>query len=149
MVMNNNYTYDPSKINDYCKDRMRFELGDTQVEGGAETCALCDEEYQAIIPDKIYTSRQWKKLKLRFLENICHNFAYEPDTKVGPLTLASGKRAELWHKMYADLKKELSKGASDAAAIDVLAINPEYGEVTPPYFYAGIHSHEEAKGVDI
>ena len=39
------YTYDPSKIQENGKDRMRFELGDTMVEGEAETCALSDEEY--------------------------------------------------------------------------------------------------------
>lgn len=39
------YVYDPSKIAENGKDRMRFELGDTMVEGAAETCALCDEEY--------------------------------------------------------------------------------------------------------
>lgn len=30
------YTYDPSKIQENGKDRMRFELGDTMVEGEAE-----------------------------------------------------------------------------------------------------------------
>ena len=43
------YTYDPSKIQENGKDRMRFELGDTMVEGEAETCALSDEEYTAIL----------------------------------------------------------------------------------------------------
>ena len=43
------YVYEPDKITENGKDRMRFELGDTMVEGAAETCALCDEEYAAAL----------------------------------------------------------------------------------------------------
>ena len=43
------YTYEPDHIKENGKDRMRFELGDTMVEGGVETCALCDEEYTAAL----------------------------------------------------------------------------------------------------
>ena len=41
------YTYQSEKIIEYNKDRMRFELGDTMVEGGSQTTALTDEEIQA------------------------------------------------------------------------------------------------------
>lgn len=43
------YTYDPSMITVEGKDRMRFELGDTVVQGGNLTAALCDEEYEVTI----------------------------------------------------------------------------------------------------
>ena len=43
------YTYDASKIAEHGLDQMRFELGDTMVEGGVETCALSDQEYKAVI----------------------------------------------------------------------------------------------------
>ena len=43
------YTYDPEKITEPGKDRMRFELGDTMVEGLSDTTALTDEEIQAAI----------------------------------------------------------------------------------------------------
>ena len=43
------YTYDPGKLKEFGKDRMRFELGDTMVEGLSDTTALTDEEIQAAI----------------------------------------------------------------------------------------------------
>ena len=33
------YSYDPARIRERGKDQMRFELGDTVTEGGADTCA--------------------------------------------------------------------------------------------------------------
>ena len=36
------YTYEPGNIKEFGKDRMRFELGDTMVEGGSDTTALTD-----------------------------------------------------------------------------------------------------------
>ena len=45
------YSYDPTKIRARGKDQMRFELGDTQTEGGADTCVLADEEYEAMLAD--------------------------------------------------------------------------------------------------
>ncbi|MGO5028967.1 hypothetical protein [Candidatus Agathobaculum pullicola] len=47
--MASTYTYDPSMITLKGKDQMRFELGDTVIQGGNMTAALCDEEYEAII----------------------------------------------------------------------------------------------------
>ena len=47
--MKKTYTYNPEKIGEQGVDRMRFELGDTMVEGEQETSALCNEEYEAII----------------------------------------------------------------------------------------------------
>ena len=35
--MGRTYTYEPEKISENGKDRMRFELGDTMVEGGSDT----------------------------------------------------------------------------------------------------------------
>ena len=123
------YQYEPGNIAEYGKDRMRFELGDVMVEGKEKTCALCDEEYNAVIPEKVPTARQWKK--------------------VGPLSLSMGERAKLWKEMYEDLKKDLKASAASAEAILPLAENPETGRITPPYFYAGMMSHEETEGEDI
>ena len=47
--MTSNYTYNPEKIKEYGKDRMRFELGDVMVDGLSDTTALTDEEIQAAI----------------------------------------------------------------------------------------------------
>lgn len=143
------FTYDPSLIPTDPKDRMRFELGDTMVEGQAETCALCDEEYRAIIPEKVDTDLKWKRAKLACLESIMRRFAYEPDTKVGPLSLSLGDRAKLWKQMYDDLKKDLDTAAVSADAILSLVNHPDYGEPTKPYFWNGMMSHEEVEGQDI
>ena len=78
------YTYTPSNVADYGPDRMRFELGDTMVEGGVETCALCDEEYSAVLSGlpSSPSARQWKKHKLRCLEAVMRKFALAGKTKV-------------------------------------------------------------------
>ena len=143
------YTYNPSNLTDYGKDRMRFELGDTMTEGGAATCALCDEEYGAVLPARIHTGRQWKKAKLRCLESIFRRFAFEADTKNGPVSLSLGDRARLWKEMYDQLKAELKTGAAAPDSILALTEHPGTGQITPPYFYNGMMSHEEAEGQDI
>lgn len=143
------YTYSPENIKGYGKDRMRFELGDTQVADKELTCALCDEEYAAIIPEKIATKRQWKKAKLACIESIFRRFSYEPDTKEGPLSLMLGARAKLWQDEYEKLKAELKK---DAASPEAIALINGYGNGSgfpPPYFYNGMMSTEESEGGDI
>ena len=55
------YTYDPSQISGGV-NRMRFELGDTIVEGGKATAALCDEEYAQMISEH---PTNWKRAKLK------------------------------------------------------------------------------------
>lgn len=103
--MKRTYTYDPQNIKEYGKDRMRFELGDTMVEGGSDTTALTDEEIQAAV--ELY-SKAWKRAKLMLLESIYHRFAYEVDTKTGPLSLSLQDRAKIWKSDYEALKKEVS-----------------------------------------
>lgn len=129
------YTYDPSKITENGKDRMRFELGDTVVEGMEETCALTDEEYQAALA--MYP-RKWRKAKLALLSSIVHRFMYEVDTKVGPLSLSLHQRAEAWKAMYDELKAEdIAMGVPIAAP---QAISPEH------YFTEGMHDNEALIG---
>ncbi len=140
------YTYDPSKIISYGMDLMRFELGDVMVEGGSKTCALCDEEYSAVMPESIKSARQWKKAKLACLESIFRRFSYEVDTKTGPVSLSFGDRAKLWQEEYEKLKDELKAGSVSSNAV---ALNYQYGTNPPPYFYNGMQSYEEAEGSDI
>ena len=142
------YTYEPAMITSYGKDRMRFELGDVMVDGKERTCALSDEEY-IVLCDDVQSAKDWKRAKLKCLESIMRKFAFEPDTKVGPLSLSMGERAKLWKEMYEDLKKDLKASAASVEAILPLAENPETGRITPPYFYAGMMSHEETEGEDI
>ena len=53
------YQYEPENIAKYGKDRMRFELGDVMVEGKEKTCALCDEEYNAVIQRLVHSPYPW------------------------------------------------------------------------------------------
>ena len=126
-MVERSYTYDPTKIKEKGKDRMRFELGDTMVEGGAETAALSDEEINAVL--EMY-SNKWKKAKLALLESICRRFSYEVDTDVGPLSLGLQARAEVWREMYKELKTEL--GNYSVPSVNPAAISGD------PYFYKGM-----------
>lgn len=122
------YTYNPENIRKAGKDRMRFELGDIMTEGQASTTALSDEEIQAAIG--MYPG-SWKKAKLALLESLCRRFAYEVDTKTGPLWLYMQERAKLWRADYESLKKEVSAGSCSVPAGKV-------ADSKPPYFYAGM-----------
>ena len=136
--MNKTYTYEPDKISKPGKDRMRFELGDTMVEGGAETSALTDEEIKAVL--EIYQKR-WKKAKLALLESLCRRFAYEVDTKEGPLSLSLGERAKLWREDYEKLKSELAKSSISVPRYGI----DQNGNEKPPYFYTGMMGNKEGR----
>lgn len=129
------YTYEPGNVKELGKDRMRFELGDTMVEGGPDTTALTDQEIEAAI--EAYPA-SWKRAKLLLLESLCRWFAYEVDTKTGPLSLAMHDRAELWRKDYEVLKKEVS---AESCSVPKSA-NRVYNK--PPYFYTGMQQNERA-----
>lgn len=131
------FTYDPAKIPENGKDRMRFELGDTMVEGAEETCALTDEEYAAALA---LHPKKWRKAKLDLLSSIVHRFMYEVDTKVGPLSLSLRQRAEAWKAMYDELKAEDAAMAVPSA--NPQAISPEH------YFYEGMHDNREGSGTE-
>ena len=97
------YTYNPSKIKEYGKDRMRFELGDTLVEGAEITSPLCDEEYNAIIEDAV----SWRKAKFELLRAIAMKLSFQADsTSIDGLSYSFGSRAERWMKMYEKAEKE-------------------------------------------
>ena len=137
--MGRTYTYEPEKISENGKDRMRFELGDTMVEGGSDTSALTDEEITAAIE---MFPKKWKRAKLALLESICRRFAYEPDTKTGPLSFTFGERAKLWREDYEKLKKEVENGSLTVLRYGA---DPD-GRSKPPYFYTGMMENREAKG---
>lgn len=129
------YNYNPANIKELNKDRMRFELGDTMTEGGADTAALTDEEIDAAIDT--YPAL-WKRAKLMLLESLCRRFAYEPDTKTGPLTLSFHDRAKLWKEDYEALKKEV-KQETAASFVSGFAGG---ADKKPPYFHTGMQRNE-------
>lgn len=129
------YNYNPENIKELNKDRMRFELGDTQTSGASDTSALTDEEIEAAI--EAYPA-SWKRAKLMLLESLCRRFAYEPDTKTGPLTLSFHDRAKLWKEDYEALKKEVKQETSASFASSFAG----GADKKPPYFYAGMQKNE-------
>ena len=137
--MGRTYTYEPEKISENGKDRMRFELGDTMVEGGSDTSALTDEEITAAIE---MFPKKWKRAKLALLESICRRFAYEPDTKTGPLSFTFGERAKLWREDYERPKNEVK---NSSLTVPKYGADPD-GRSKPPYFYTGMMENREAKG---
>ena len=112
------YTYEPGNITTAGLDLMRFELGDTMVEGGADTCALTDEEISAAL--KKYP-KKWKRAKLMLL-----------DTKEGPLSFSLSDRAKVRKEDYLSLKKEVS--------LESMAVPspPTGNSYKDPYFYTGM-----------
>lgn len=135
--MKKTYSYDPVKIGSPGVDRMRFEIGDTMVEGEQETCALSDEEYKAIIE----AEKTWKRAKLAVLESIMHRFGMEVNTTVGPLKLEMQDRAEFWRKQYEQLKAECAAGTIPTNGKP----SPESGNDGGHYFYGGMHDNMYAR----
>lgn len=132
------YSYDPTKIGERGKDRMRFELGDTEVGGEGQAAALSDEEYEAVL--NAYPNK-WRKAKLALVESIMRRFSFEVDEKVGPMTLSLRQRYEDWKAMYDQLKAEIA-GCTVPSA-NAAAINGDH------YFYEGIHNNPNAGGTEL
>lgn len=133
------YSYDPSLITDQGKDQMRFELGDTETEDQELTCALCDEEYDAIIAKY---GESWRRARLKCLEAICMKLSFEVDTSVGGLSYSLSARAERWQKMLEAEKKKAALVATPILCPSVNGIGgPEDGG---HYFYADMqHNHRK------
>jgi len=132
------YTYYPGKIKARGKDQMRFELGDTYVDGGSETCVLADEEYIGLLKGLKPGRKAWLSAKLYVLEAIMLKLSYQVDTKIDVLQYSFGTRAEQWQKMYETLRKQI------LANIGVPTM-AESAEKKPPYFYTGIDENVRAK----
>ena len=131
------YSYDPTKIRERGKDQMRFELGDTETEGGKDTCALSDEEYAAYTEDLREGKKAWLFAKLAVLEAICIKMQYMVNTRIDVLSYDFGERASRWLKMMDALKKEI------LAASSVPTMAPSI-ENSPPYFHKEMKSNPRA-----
>lgn len=131
------YSYDPTQIKARGKDQMRFELGDTQTEGGADTCALADEEYEAMLAGLKEGKKAWLFAKVAVLEAILFKMQYQVNTKIDVLQYDFGERAGRWQKMYDTLKKQ----ALATASIPTLAPSIEQ---KPPYFHSGMQENHRA-----
>ena len=136
------YKYDPTKIKERGKDKMRFELGDTFVDGGAETCVLADEEYSSMLEGLKPGRKAWLSAKLAILEAIMLKLSYQVDTKIDTLSYSFGARAEQWQKMYETLRKQILTN------MGVPTMAEKAGKKSP-YFYTGIEENIRAKSQPI
>lgn len=130
------FTYDPSQIYDEGLNQMRFELQDNIIEGEGLTCALCDEEYSAIIEHE----SSWKRAKLKCLKAIIMKFAYEVNTSTDGLSYSLSERYPRWKEMYDDLKKET---IVPVPIVNPNALNGPPGR--PPYFYEDLHTNHRKR----
>ena len=133
------YTYDPEKIPENGLDKMRFELGDVMVEGGADTAALSNEEIKAAL--ELYPE-EWKRAKLALVESICRRFSYEVDTKTSKVSLSLSQRAKSWQELYETLKAEVK--AEDISL--PISVNENQGR--KPYFYTGMMQNLAGGGTE-
>lgn len=99
------FTYDPTKIGEYGKDRMRFELGDTIVEGEGQAAALSDEEYEAVIAAN---PGKWKACEAGSHREHHATLLVRSGRKGRSLTLSLRQRYDSWKAMYDQLKKEVA-----------------------------------------
>lgn len=126
------YTYDPTQIYDGGTNQMRFELQDNIIEGEGVSCALCDEEYQAIIEHE----KTWKRAKMKCLHAIVTKVAYEVNTSTDGLSYSLSERYERWKAMYEEAKKE---AIIPVPVCDPSSIGNPPGR--PPYFYEDLQAN--------
>lgn len=126
------YSYDPSKLNENGRDRMRLELGDTTFAPGELTAALCDEEYDAILN----ANPRWRKAKLKCLEAILMKFAHQVNTSIDGISYSFADRVDFWKKLYDDEKKNAD---IPIPRVDPSLLNGSAGG--PPYFYEDMQTN--------
>lgn len=144
MTMTKTYQYDPANIETYSVDRMRLELGDTQVEGEENTAALCDEEYRGLI-NLYFTNHRgsWALAKFKCLEAIFMRLSYETDFEVGGMSVDLSKRFEHWRKLYLEQKKAFQ---SSMVGVDSGGSSQPSGFTDGGhYFYSGMLGNTRSK----
>lgn len=127
------YTYDPTMITEVSISRARFELGDTMIDGGAETCMLCDEEIQAIIE----STASWKVVLYKLADAVCMRLSYETDWRDDGTSFSLNQRAERWM----ELRDKLKRDAEIACTVPVSdAVNDSINDPRDGghYFYGGM-----------
>ena len=128
------YTYNPLLIKARGKDQMRFEMGDTYVDGGAATSALADEEYENILYALKPERKAWLYAKLYVLEAIMFKLSYQVDTKIDPLTYALGQRAAQWQALYDKIRAQILASVG-LPSMDAKAMCKD------PYFFTGMQEN--------
>lgn len=130
------YHYNPLGIAELGKDKMRFELGDTLVEMGEQSSALCDEEYEQMLLG--VTAETWEAVKLEILSAILHKLSFQVDTKVDTLSYDFSARLAVWERMYLQLKKEIEEEIAENARCHG---TPSMSFGGKCHFFDGIHDN--------
>ena len=128
------YSYDPSKIAENTVDRMRFELGDTQVIGEGDTCALSDEEYSVMIAQ----NKSWKRAKIACLKAIVMRFAMMVDFQAGGMTIEFSRRYDRWKQMLNSLEKSAQYISANPSALGSGSVDGGH------YFRYDMHANPSA-----
>lgn len=124
------YSYFPEEINHEDKDRMRFELADTDTDKDNISAALSDEEINAVLeqyPDN------FRMAKFKLVEHLVFKYGQDVDNKVGPVSFTFSHRMDFWKKLYDDMKKEIAQGA-----VGNLKPYGDEAERNKNYFYVGM-----------
>lgn len=130
--MAKSYSYDPAKLMENGRDRMRMELGDTTFAPGELTAALCDEEYDAILG----AYPKWRKAKLKCLEAILMRFAHQVNTSIDGISYSFADRVDFWKQLYSDEKKNAD---IPLPRVNPASLNGRAGG--PPYFYEDMQTN--------
>jgi len=111
------YSYDPTAIRHPGVDKLRFELGDTDTDGGKETCALCDEEYQSMLNQATEEDRGWSYTKYLCLQAITMKFSFEVDSSVSGLNLSLSHRYKVWNEMLVKMQRSFQVPTANPSAL--------------------------------
>lgn len=84
---------------------------DIEVEGGADTCALADEEYDALIAETYGAGKSWKVAQYRCLQAIVSRMAMMIDVNIDGMKLDMESRYQRWLIMLR-CKEKLLMGLS-------------------------------------
>ncbi len=125
------YTYDPSKAGENGMDAMRFQLGDTMVEGEGATAFLADEEITATLAAH---PSSWKRAKYHLIEAVCNRLSFETDWSDDGTAFKLDQRAERWRKMLEAAKKDLETTVPIPGSIMESMRGRDQGH----YFYGGM-----------
>lgn len=133
------YSYNPGNLTTPGVDLMRFELGDTFVAGGMSTCALCDEEYAAIItkhPDA------WNNAKYACVSAILNKLAFQNDYSAAGMSLSLSQRFSQWQQIKQEMAKLLSTN------VPVVDFKDAAGNTTNDLHYFTLGMHDIMPGME-
>lgn len=124
-------TYDPTLVDQNGRDRVRFELGDTDP----EAAELQDEEIDALLNQ---SDLEWLPAAARGARVIHRRYARQATFSVGPVKFDNNARAKTWGELADQLEAQAGVGFEGAAMHAV----PSAGGLAGPegnYFQTGMH----------